>query len=385
MTKRSVKLSRVILCCLVLAAQSSSPVYASTNAGIDTPAGVTQLPLAAEGQVGVTITAADPAATPPTTAGVAIAFPVNAAAEVKIGASGALPADASGNLTGGIICSGSTEGTFRYNGTMHRAEVCTTPDSGATYTWSSMGGGGLYTCTKIIPASLSGITLGIPFGSNITAINYSLTGGGGGGSSSGPNGGPAAGGGGGSTALFQNAAVVNIANGGAGGSGNGGTGAAGASVSGGVYVNPTTDTVTVYLGGGGGGGGSNGGGQPGGGGGGYYGGGGGWTSVGGGGGSAIGGSSGTVGNVGTQGQGGGGTNGGAPSPGGVGSGGGTGGSSYPFSGGDGGNGGGGIGGSGGNFTGPLGTYTTGNGGNGGTAILTYKSEIPCSANGTPHL
>jgi hypothetical protein len=59
--------------------------FATAAGGIDTPAGVSTLPLQVEGQTAITITNTDALATPPTTAGVAVNFPLTTTGNVGLG------------------------------------------------------------------------------------------------------------------------------------------------------------------------------------------------------------------------------------------------------------------------------------------------------------
>jgi hypothetical protein len=236
----------------------------ATSSGLDSTND--QLPIAVNGQQAIMITAQDPNANPPLKAGIAASFPlfvngtITTPDELRLGATGAQPQDSAGNLTGGIVCSAVTEGNVRYNIAFHRMELCTTLDSGATYLWTTIGGAkGKYACTINVPLNNITTTYTFGSGSNIQAVNYSLTGAGGGQAAT-PAGG---GGGGGSTAILKNGALIAVANGGAGGSGSGGQGAIGGSVSGTVSINPnngsssglSSDTITIVLGKGGTGGG----------------------------------------------------------------------------------------------------------------------------------
>lgn len=70
------KLSSGFLCSVFLVPLLYSPAHATTSAGLDTPSGVDSLPLAVSGQTAITLTANDPKAQTPSTAGVNIQMPV---------------------------------------------------------------------------------------------------------------------------------------------------------------------------------------------------------------------------------------------------------------------------------------------------------------------
>jgi hypothetical protein len=105
----------------------TSSLFAATNSGIDTPAGITSLPFAVEGVEGMRLENVSPATGFPIYLGVGSTSPqstLDVNGEVRPGESG-------------VACSGSNVGAVRYNSTVGRTEVCAVQNG--YYNWTGLG------------------------------------------------------------------------------------------------------------------------------------------------------------------------------------------------------------------------------------------------------